>query len=327
MLIQDQGYCLIYGAFLRHSTSKLWPSARQCAMTHCHAFMREFIALASGPTSQPFNWSWPGTHQPMHATMIMLVDLWERPKSEEAPISRTYIDQVFAMSGPDGGIVSGEDGQSVQRPLREGGREAWTMLRRLRDRAWRKAGLDPHIYWTHEQQHAVGVAPGRGETDQYLQGVLNGSIQPVFEVLKENIPPSAVEPAEADIIRQHMQERSELRGEGMEVDEPSKKRRPPNQHYENGLVAEAHLAENILTPEGPTNVPSTSDASESQSIPQASWTNDSTTTTDSVSPSNLEYGVNDIKGIDPVDAHFDWEAWDNVFGQSKLLDDTAWGVG
>ena len=291
--------------------------------------MREFIALASGPGFQPFNWSWPGTHQPMHAAMIMLVDLWERPKSEEAPVSRTYIDKIFAMSGPDGGIVSGEDGQSVQRPLREGGREAWTMLRRLRDRAWRKAGLDPHIYWTHEQQHAVGAAPGRGETDQFLQGVINGSIQPVFEGLKENNPFSAAEPAKVDIQQQkHMQERGELTGEDMEVDEPSKKQRPANQPDVNGIVAGGSPAENVLTPGGPIGRPSTSDASESQSVPQASWTNGSTnTTTSAASPSNLEYGVNEIKEKDLVDAHFDWEAWDNVFGHSKLLDDTAWSVG
>ncbi len=88
----------------------------------------------------------------------MLIDLFERPHSAEAPRSRAFIDQIFALSGPDGGIVHGEDGISVQRPLREGGREAWDMLRRLRQKAWQKAGLDPDILWTEKAQMSVGIA-------------------------------------------------------------------------------------------------------------------------------------------------------------------------
>jgi hypothetical protein len=94
----------------------------------------------------------------MHATMIMLVDLYEKPTILEAPRSRALIDEVLSMSGPDGGIVSGEDGVSVQRPLREGGREAWNLLRKLREKAWQKAGLDPNVYWTEESQIQAGIA-------------------------------------------------------------------------------------------------------------------------------------------------------------------------
>lgn len=94
----------------------------------------------------------------MHATMIMLVDLYEKPTSLEAPRSRALIDEVLSMSGSDGGIVSGEDGVSVQRPLREGGREAWNLLRKLREKAWQKAGLDPNIHWTEESQIQAGIA-------------------------------------------------------------------------------------------------------------------------------------------------------------------------
>lgn len=110
-------------------------------------------------------------HQPMHATMIMLVDLYERPTSTEAPRSRAFIDAVFAMSGPDGGIVSGEDGVTVQRPLREGGREAWDLLRKLREKAWRKAGLDPNVLWTEEEQIRAGVAVPLTEGQRMAQAL------------------------------------------------------------------------------------------------------------------------------------------------------------
>jgi hypothetical protein len=110
-------------------------------------------------------------HQPMHATMIMLVDLYERPTSTEAPRSRAFIDAVFAMSGPDGGIVSGEDGVTVQRPLREGGREAWGLLRKLREKAWSKAGLDPNVLWTEEEQIRAGVAVPLTEGQRMAQAL------------------------------------------------------------------------------------------------------------------------------------------------------------
>lgn len=110
-------------------------------------------------------------HQPMHAAMIMLVDLYERPTSVEAPRSRAFIDQIFSMSGPDGGIVSGEDGVTVQRPLREGGREAWDLLRKLREKAWRKAGLDPEVLWTEASQINAGVAQPLTEIQQMAQSL------------------------------------------------------------------------------------------------------------------------------------------------------------
>lgn len=88
----------------------------------------------------------------------MLIDLYERPYSSEASKSRAFIDRILALSGPDGGVVGGEDGISTQRPLKDGGREAWDMIRRLRQKAWQKAGLDPQMLWTEQDQIQVGVA-------------------------------------------------------------------------------------------------------------------------------------------------------------------------
>ena len=120
--------------------------------------MEKFISLATDPDFQPFQWSWPGNHQPMHATMIMLIDLYERPYSPEAPKSRAFVDKIFSLTGPDGGVVGGEDGVTTQRPLKDGGREAWDMIRRLRQQAWQKAGLDPQKLWTEQAQIQAGVA-------------------------------------------------------------------------------------------------------------------------------------------------------------------------
>ena len=172
----DKVYCVAYVPFLKNAKSKLWTTTRQCALRHCHGFMRKFISLATDPAFQPFQWSWPGNHQPMHAAMIMLIDLHERPNSVEAPRSRALIDKIFSLSGPDGGIVSGEDGVTVQRPLREGGREAWDMLRRLRDKAWQRAGLDPNVLWTEDDQVRAGIAKPLSESEKIAQSLREDAI-------------------------------------------------------------------------------------------------------------------------------------------------------
>lgn len=157
-LFLDKAFCVAYQPFLKNARSRIWPTARQGALRHCHGFMEKFIALATDPDFQPFQWSWPGNHQPMHATMIMLIDLYERPSSPEALRSRAFIDKIFSISGPDGGVVGGEDGVTTARPLKDGGREAWDMMRRLREKAWQKAGLDPQQLWTEQAQIQAGVA-------------------------------------------------------------------------------------------------------------------------------------------------------------------------
>lgn len=162
-LFIDKAFCVAYQPFLKNAKSRVWPTARHSALRHCHGFMEKFISMATDPNFQPFRWSWPGNHQPMHATMVMLIDLYERPYSVEAPKSRAFIDKIFSLTGPDGGVVGGEDGISTQRPLKDGGREAWDMIRRLRQKAWQKAGLDPQKLWTEQAQIQAGVVPGPEE--------------------------------------------------------------------------------------------------------------------------------------------------------------------
>ncbi|KAL2795097.1 fungal-specific transcription factor domain-containing protein [Aspergillus keveii] len=180
-LYADKAFCVAYQPFLKNAKSRIWPAARQSALRHCHGFMEKFISLATDPDFQPFHWSWPGNHQPMHATMIMLIDLYERPYSPEAPKSRAFIDKIFSLTGPDGGVVGGEDGISTQRPLKDGGREAWDMIRRLRHKAWQKAGLDPQKLWTEQAQIQAGAASPDDciATNPYYSGS-SAYLQPIY---------------------------------------------------------------------------------------------------------------------------------------------------
>ena len=84
----------------------------------------------------------------MHAAMIILVDLYERPNSKEAPILRALIDELFELSGLVIGKEIAEDN------------EEWHMLLRLRSSVWQRESLNPEIYWTKEQHlQASGSLP------------------------------------------------------------------------------------------------------------------------------------------------------------------------
>lgn len=76
--------------------------------------------------------------------MALIQDLEDHPFDPLAHETRRLIALAIDMSGPEanGGIVSLEDGDPVMRPLHEGGSEAWTFVRRARERARERAGLD-----------------------------------------------------------------------------------------------------------------------------------------------------------------------------------------
>lgn len=118
----------------------LSPTNKTSALHFCHSFLRKFIHLSRTPLFQPYHWFCPGTYQPLHATMILLLDLHERPFMPEAAKSRSFIDQIFDVFGEHGNYNTG-DGEGGSRPLMEGGREAWRMLWRLRTKAYEKAGI------------------------------------------------------------------------------------------------------------------------------------------------------------------------------------------
>ncbi|KAF8849401.1 hypothetical protein BDZ45DRAFT_810000 [Acephala macrosclerotiorum] len=100
-------------------------------------------------------------HQPLFALITLLHSLIRSPSSPLAPSFRHALDTVFALCGPyfNGGIVastggaqspSDSHGSTRQRPLTEGGQECWTLLWRMRARAWTLVGLDPDVIWTRE---------------------------------------------------------------------------------------------------------------------------------------------------------------------------------
>lgn len=147
----------------RRVTTDLFPETINLCMRRCKSAFSQSVDSSSLFFDMLFrslkSWSTQLTF-----TRIMLIDLYERPYSPEASRSRAFIDRILALSGPDGGVVGGEDGISTQRPLKDGGREAWDMIRRLRQKAWQKAGLNPQMLWTEQDQIQAGIASPAGET-------------------------------------------------------------------------------------------------------------------------------------------------------------------
>ncbi|KAI5844402.1 fungal-specific transcription factor domain-containing protein [Morchella snyderi] len=139
-LLSDRAFGVLYQPFLKSAKSNMWKHARNCALHFCHSFLRKFLYLSRTQLFQPYQWFCPGTYQPLHATMILILDLHQRPFALEAPKSRGFVDEVFAVFGEHGNYSTG-DGEGGNRPLMEGGREAWRMLWRLRKKAYEKAGI------------------------------------------------------------------------------------------------------------------------------------------------------------------------------------------
>lgn len=168
-MLLDRLDCVSYAPFLKNSKSRLWAVARNCALKSCHGFMRKFLTLAEDPELERFRWIWQATFQPMHAVIILLIDLHDRPHSDESPRSRAMIDRMFLLSGKING--SHNIGLNCAMPLREGGQEAWEMLIKLRHKAWLKSGLDPDVIWSEEDQMAVGIGKPLSENDLFVRSL------------------------------------------------------------------------------------------------------------------------------------------------------------
>ncbi|KAK6346312.1 hypothetical protein TWF730_010639 [Orbilia blumenaviensis] len=142
-LMYDKCFSVLYQPFLRTILSMQWQHARQCSLHACHRLLRKFIFLSTSPAFRPYFWFLPGTYQPLHSCMIILLDLYNSPNSEEARPSRKLLDEVFELFGPDGNgnpnSTSGAYDALAQRPLVEGGKEAWAMMARFRAKAYARA--------------------------------------------------------------------------------------------------------------------------------------------------------------------------------------------
>lgn len=86
---------------------------------------------------------YPGTYQPLQAMSLLLADLLNFPHSDEAPTSQGLVDAIFDLYQVDQGMITGTD--PPRRKLSPSGREAWSMLGRLRKKALEQMDQDPHV--------------------------------------------------------------------------------------------------------------------------------------------------------------------------------------
>ncbi|CCX15257.1 Similar to Uncharacterized transcriptional regulatory protein C139.03; acc. no. Q9UTN0 [Pyronema omphalodes CBS 100304] len=118
-MMSDRAYVVLYQPFLKNSRSRLWFHARHFAVRASESFLRSYTYLARTPLFEAYTWYLPGTYQPLHALMILLLDLAERPLEESAPRSRV-VGEIFS-------IFQNNEG------------EEWRMLERLRRKSVSRA--------------------------------------------------------------------------------------------------------------------------------------------------------------------------------------------
>lgn len=107
--------------------------------------------------------------------MLLLKEIDSNPNGHETQASCLVIDETIALCGPDGGVSGLLDSGLLPRPLTEGGQEAWSLIKRLRSRAWVKAGLDPDVLPLLEEVRAT--SQGR-----LIEMILSGEVyRPVHE--------------------------------------------------------------------------------------------------------------------------------------------------
>lgn len=265
----------------------------------------------------------------------MLIDLYERPYSPEAPKSRAFIDSILALSGPDGGVVGGEDGVSTQRPLKDGGREAWDMIRRLRQKAWQKAGLNPRMLWTEQDQIQAGVASPvdtRGDchspSSDHSQAESPGSASAGHPSTHKSKPSDFVktfynltrshtsDPVNPDATKTLLRYQYEPQGEALSPISQSQFNPPP--------------ADNPIPPRIGTSSPNTDSLF---GAPPPTQCSASTPPAPHIQPSDADITAGGgMSFVDPAcpngipriptppsmvdpNLNFDWDQWDAVFGQ------------
>lgn len=100
------------------------------ALRAAHSLMRKVIFVAIMPEYDFIYRAHRRCHLPLQATMIVLVDLYERPSSEEALNSRVLVDKIFEL-------VDESEHRSIQRLAYR-----WNLLRKLRKQAYARAGIN-----------------------------------------------------------------------------------------------------------------------------------------------------------------------------------------
>ncbi|KAI9691005.1 MAG: hypothetical protein M1822_008625 [Bathelium mastoideum] len=152
-LMLEKAYCTLYQPLEACSDQAVWQRFRESAVSHFHAYIKDYITMCTEPSYVAFQWVYPGNYQPLQAVAFLLMDTLKNPTSSQALTSRDLIDRVFSMLSHDGGVVAEQNGRLQQRSISRSGQEAWNMLLQLRRRVWRNMGVDPSVLWTCAHQH------------------------------------------------------------------------------------------------------------------------------------------------------------------------------
>jgi hypothetical protein len=128
---------------------------------------------------QPFQWLYPGAYQPLQPAAVLLIDLMKEPQSAEAAQSKTLLETIFSLLGPEGrvaGIIQGRGMRQSQ--ASSGARQAWSRLENLRKKVWKTLGLDSSVVWS------------RSLSDEPVQGggAENGSLSRAWDVPDQTGP-------------------------------------------------------------------------------------------------------------------------------------------
>ncbi|KAJ5614837.1 hypothetical protein N7528_008491 [Penicillium herquei] len=379
----DKAFCVAYQPFLKNARSRIWPNARQRWVSFFQ-FIHTVLTFSKRSSSLP--WVYGEIHPISHRSRfsaiplelagksstnachnvrimmitdmlarctdhirIMLIDLYERPYSPEASKSRAFIDRILALSGPDGGVVGGEDGISTQRPLKDGGREAWDMIRRLRQKAWQKAGLNPQMLWTEQDQIQAGIASPAGEPPSLRGSFPSGSPAPGSPAASSARQGTAGSDRQLNDFNRmfYNMTRSQLASIKpsplrYSYQPPARTSRslPTAQYNSNpaAVTMQSNLASPSAISSSPVVSPSLSTPSPSASstlaasrtqaqIPHAAQPLSNpnppphVSFMDSMSPNPPSMGVPTPPSMVDPNLNFDWDQWDAVFGQHLPVSD------
>lgn len=132
------------------------PSVNRC-INNCRTFLHQFLKLAQDQNFQPWHWSWPGQHQPLHSILALITELEDFPNDPLASETRKLVDLGLSMceSSRNGGIASREGAFVDSRLLSDGGFEAWDFIRKARDEVWEKSGLDSNALYCPETAEEI----------------------------------------------------------------------------------------------------------------------------------------------------------------------------
>lgn len=137
--------------YLRASLAEPAIDSRNSVLEHCRTFLNKYICLSCLDDFQRYHWAWPGNHQPLQAIVVLVKEIERQPQGTATLAFCQVVDEVLALCQPHGGVSGMQDNGIMARPLSDGGDEAWVLIRRLRSKAWLKAGLDPDTLLTREE--------------------------------------------------------------------------------------------------------------------------------------------------------------------------------